>query len=586
MILNMFPTFVGSFNHTVMKRCISLLSNHIKMKFIILAAAVFMILTTLPASAQYYMNIRKSDGTSVKYVVTDIDSVWFSQTVKPIYGDTTGIAGDTIDNIYRTTLYIPGFVRQYRKQLDAGIFYEALFATHLNDSLIQYLDWNYPGPESGSSSMDFIENGVSTETVNMPNGKESVVYPMQRKFKYTFFIVPDAVLKSTYGINNLDELRLYAESVYPEGTGKEDYDRESSLNLLISYHILPFELTPNQLNASQENIRNNRNYLDEFDIEDFYTTMLPHSLVRISTAYDNGEVIGTFINRKGTAKMGNLLPGVKIREHNVIDKDTLAINGCYYLIDSLLCYNNYVRRKVLDTRLRFMATTLSPDFINSGARGRLGNTPKSKYLASFVAGFCDNFEWNSNSKLYINYRDVSNPALYGDEVIFGGISDIMLHLPPVPYDSEYEIRIWNNAQRFPNNMSYLHFYFAGSDKIWVPVDLPFDFGTSANDPRIGFVSDEEYDNLSPDEMEKTIRDNDKNMRNRGYMKSPDIYMDNRNNPDCYRKIICKKEMKAGQDYYLRIRNVIEKNGPDFSFSFIEIVPKSVYSGANGLEDRH
>ena len=215
MFLNMFPTFVGSFNHTVMERCISLLSNHIKMKFIILAAVVFMILTTLPASAQYYMNIRKSDGTSVKYVVTDIDSVWFSQTVKPIYGDTTGIAGDTIDNIYRTTLFVPGFVRQYRKQLDAGIFCEALFATHLNDSLIQYLDWNYPGPESGSSSKDFIENGVSTETVDMPNGKESVVYPLQRKFKYTFFIVPDTVLKSTYGINNLDELRLYADSVYP-----------------------------------------------------------------------------------------------------------------------------------------------------------------------------------------------------------------------------------------------------------------------------------------------------------------------------------------------------------------------------------
>ena len=45
-------------------------------------------------------------------------------------------------------------------------------------------------------------------------------------------------------------------------------------------------------------------------------------------------------------------------------------------------------------------------------------------------------------------------------------------------------------------------------------------------------------------------------------------------------------MKAGQDYYLRIRNVIEQVGPNFSFSFIEIVPKSVYSGVNGLEDRH
>lgn len=568
-----------------MKRIISLISNYIKMVLIILTAAIVMTLTTIPASAQYYMNIRKSDGASVQYVVTDIDSVWFSQTVKPIDGDTTDIEGDA-DNIYRTTLFVPGFVRQYREQLDACIFSEALFATHLNDSLVQYLDWNYLGPESGTSRMDFLENGVSAETVNMPNGKESVVYPLQRMFKYTFFIVPDAVLKSTYGINNLDELRLYAESVYPEGAGKEDYDRESSLNLLISYHILPFELTPNQLNASQKNILANRNYLDELDVEDFYTTMLPHSLMRISTAYDNGEAIGTFINRKGTAKMGNLLPGVKIREHNVTDKDTLAINGCYYLIDSLLCYNNYVRRKVLDTRLRFMATTLSPDFINSSARGRLGNTPKSKYVASFVSGFCDNFEWNSSSKLYVNYREVSNPALYGDEVIFGEISDITLHLPPVPYDSEYEIRIWNNAKRFPHSMGIQQFFFAGSDKSWEPHGIPADFRQSASEYIFGFVPDEEYDNLSPDEKEKAIRDNDNLMRKRGYMKSPDIYMDNRNNPDCYRKIICRREMKAGQDYYLRIRNVIEQVGPNFSFSFIEIVPKSVYSGVNGLEDRH
>lgn len=37
-----------------------------------------LLLTYLSASAQYYMNIQKSDGTNVEYKVSDIDRVWFS----------------------------------------------------------------------------------------------------------------------------------------------------------------------------------------------------------------------------------------------------------------------------------------------------------------------------------------------------------------------------------------------------------------------------------------------------------------------------------------------------------------------------
>jgi hypothetical protein len=42
------------------------------------AAILMLLLGSLSASAQYYMNIRKGDGTSVQYVVSEIDSVWFS----------------------------------------------------------------------------------------------------------------------------------------------------------------------------------------------------------------------------------------------------------------------------------------------------------------------------------------------------------------------------------------------------------------------------------------------------------------------------------------------------------------------------
>ena len=42
-----------------------------------MALLVLMMVCT-SVSAQYYMNIRKSDGTKAQYSVSEVDSVWFS----------------------------------------------------------------------------------------------------------------------------------------------------------------------------------------------------------------------------------------------------------------------------------------------------------------------------------------------------------------------------------------------------------------------------------------------------------------------------------------------------------------------------
>ena len=82
------------------------------------------------------------------------------------------------------------------------------------------------------------------------------------------------------------------------------------------------------------------------------------------------------------------------------------------------------------------------------------------------------------------------------------------------------------------------------------------------------------------------------MRIRGYLKAIDSYTkgqstDNTGDPirgddNCYRKIICNEYLRANNDYYIRMRQVYEDDGV-FPFSFIEIVPKSIYE-AN--EDQH
>ncbi len=478
----------------------------------------------------------------------------------------------------RSTDFIPETIRNLS---DATIFYNALVATRLRDSLEFYIDPEYPIQNSECTITGFNKNGTSSVTVDTPDGAESVVYPEKRMFKYTMFIVSDQVL-SNYGIYNLEDLRSYAQRVYPEGSGFEDSDRNSSLNKLISYHILPSELTPRQLNAAQNSIIANRKYLDELDVEDFYETLLSHSIMRISTAYNGGTNQGTYINRKGTDKLGITTSGAKISTTDGLK--TIPVNGCWYYIDKLLCYDDQTRN-ALNTRMRIMAPTLSPDFINSEARGRLYSTPADKYVVGFRSGFCKNFTWTDGTKLYVKYRDVASPSLYGDELMIGGAYNLELRLPPVPKDGRYEIRIWNNSKSYPD-MSTCQFYFADESKQWIQCQEPVDFGITGSDSRIGFVKDSEFDGLSPQEKEEAIKANDQAMRSKGYMKSPDIYLDNRNNPDCYRKIITVQDMQTDKDYYLRLYNTSERNGLNFSFSFIEIVPESVYSGASCQEDKH
>ena len=43
-------------------------------------AVILLTMGTVSASAQYYMNIQKNDGTKTQYVVNDIDSIWFTSS--------------------------------------------------------------------------------------------------------------------------------------------------------------------------------------------------------------------------------------------------------------------------------------------------------------------------------------------------------------------------------------------------------------------------------------------------------------------------------------------------------------------------
>ena len=483
---------------------------------------------------------------------------------------------------------------------DISIFTSAIFTTHLRDTLRKYWDDDYP--EVGEEwTLLGLQDGQNTHNHTTSYETDWEVIPDKREFKYTVFIVTDSVLAKDYNIHNVDELRDYAKSVYPDGASYDDVDRRSSLNMLLSYHILPCWLSYDQLNTSQEDLIKKHNDKTTFDVEDYYETLKPHSIMRISSAYsgpNKADRIGIFINRKGTIANKNLVaPGIEIidgQKGEYKGYNKICKNGEYHYVKKLLVYDDFTKNTALQQRMRIMTSTLSPDFINSGGRGRLYKEGK-RIVYRYLPGFCTNFEWvDEQTAFFVRYRDASFGTFNGDEMTVMYSYDIALKLPPVPSSGNYEIRMWNNAMAGTAvaDRGIVQYYFhevVPADKgmewrnwTWIPEGIPVDLRIDGEDSRIGWIKDSEFEQ-DADGGVAGIEANDRGMRNRGYMKAPDSYGTLRDDDNCYRKIVANEYMRDNTDYWIRIRQVYSGGTGVNPFSFLEIVPKSVYENN---EDKH
>lgn len=548
--------------------------------------------------------VVKEDGVALKDVNGN-DSTMIElryllnqfSTIKEI--DDTVVNGvvHTIYNVIRQSNdFLPDLMAM---NPNISIFTSAIFTTHLRDTLRKYWDDTYPEVDA-EWTLQGLTYGQNTHKHSTSYETDWEVIPEKREFKFTVFIVPDSVLAADYNIHNVDELREYAKTIYPEGKDLDDIDRGSSLNKLLSYHILPCWLSYDQFNTSQDALIKKHNDKETLDIEDFYETLMPHSIMRISSAYkgsSKSDRIGIFINRKGTTKNKNLVaPGIKIVEglqNEYKGYNKICKNGEYHYVEKLLLYDDFTRNTALQCRMRIMTSTLSPDFINSGGRGRL-YTDGKRIVYKYLHGYCTNFEWvDKQTEFYVRYRDASFGTFNGDEMSVMYSYDIAIKLPPVPSDGNYEIRVWNNAMEGTDvaDRGIVQYYFhqtVPADKDmgwrnwnWIPEGIPVDLRISGSDSRIGWVKDSEYE--QSDDKDALIEANDRGMRNRGYMKAPDSYGTLRDDKNCYRKIVANEYMRASTDYWLRIRQVYSGGTGVNPFSFIEIVPKSIYENK---EDKH
>lgn len=488
---------------------------------------------------------------------------------------TNGVVHIVNNIIPRTSDKLPDVIKA---DSTVSIFAEALFMTGMADSLMAYEDKNYPEWGADKASQDSAY-AWSLQVKCKAEGSDPCQWVQKRYFKYTAFIEPDSIYRA-HGINNINDLIKHAkevyDAVYPEDAGLYDNDfkdRRNPLNRFVSYHLVDRVLPYDEIIMRKDCLKHWD--LDLCDPEEFYETMCPGTLMRF--CYPKEQL---YINRKGL-KDNFEVKGVRVlKDQESGTSLQQAPNGMYHYLDDILEYTTEVRDVVLNCRIRFDSTVLSPDFYNSD-RPPYGENKLRGYRLDYIKN------WKVMGEKAVIALHGEGPwwqHYKSNGVTVSGIFDLTIKLPPVPTGT-YEIRTGYtaNAER-----GVVQFYLNEGNGD-VPCGIPADLRIMGPDPSIGWVADVSGDTQEARNANKAI---DKAMHNRGYMKGMDCYWQGaakenalRNLPNNLRYVLATKNLDSNKTYYLRCRQVLKDPECYWSFDYLELCPKSVYGSPEG-EDTH
>lgn len=475
-----------------------------------------------------------------------------------------------------------------------SIFSEALLLTGMDDSLRLYKDESYDMAGKTSDSFDI------PVTRQCP-------YPKTAYFKYSAFVETNEVFAQA-GIYDIDDLIEYANKWY----GSDYYDvvdldnytsRDNPLNRFISYHLIDRQLfnatgtggfIMQGFTCSYSGFNSEINLRAGFDRYDYFATMLPHTLVKVTKPLSNtllkNDLVLNYAQDAGSrlynTELANNINVIVLPESTVTATEGMegytqsALNGIIHCIDRILIYNeDEMAGNVLNERMRWDFSSLFSELTNNGIRWSQKTSTEQEYR--IPDGYCKNITINSTD-CHIYYLCPTGGSTdgwtnyQGDEFIASKQYDFTYKLPPVPAGN-YEIRFGYNRN---SNRGVAQFYVDGK-VTGIPVDLRTNTYTTN---LVGWVAD------PTDEAD--IIELDKAMRNRGYMKAPDNYCPTsgfpaRRSSSALRKIVTTLYLGEG-DHFIRFKNVLEGDdgGSQFMHDYLEIVPKGVISDPSNPEDRH
>lgn len=443
------------------------------------------------------------------------------------------------------------------------IFSEALELTGYDDMMQLYKDETYT--DGDKQHLDIKLQGYCP-------------YPSDRYYGFTAFVESDQVF-AKYGVFTLEDLITKSAEWYPNADANAPYtSKDNPLNQFVGYHLINKKVPYSRLvcyNISLYNFESEKNLVNFSDRNEFYETM-NNRLMKVSVPRSNPKYQSTrLINyaREG-ANQPEMEEHINIKIYDPNDfrsLDTLyagfvseALNGSINVIDKVLIYNeDEMAGNVLNCIIRFDASTLCPELTNNDIRWRSRDKAGSNAGEIYIPnGYCSNMKVYSEETMHFYLCPYTGWHNYqGDEMMTLGALDFAYKLPPVPAGT-YEIRMGYQSETVRH---IIQFYVDG-EVAGIPVDLRI----PANNPSIGWVKDSDTDDSGVA--------NDKEMKNRGYLKAPTTYKYNgsvivRDEASTIRKVIATKYLSEGE-HWIRFKSVFEGDDgkAQFMHDYFEIVP--------------
>lgn len=431
-----------------------------------------------------------------------------------------------------------------------SLFYQALEATGLADSLLLEEDKTYDPKQ--------YEDLINTR----PEDKNWFyeVLPQRRLYGYTILMESNATL-AAHGITDLESMIAKAaeiyDEVYPEDAGITNLrDRRNSLNRFVAYHLITKELGYSRFIDAYDT----DHMIKTRDMYEYIETMCPNTLLEVvKRRSQNGLNLINWVPETGYS--------VQIVRSNA-DKE--AGNGVYHEIDNLLVYSKDVHTMLSTKRLRFDSASLFDELANNNMRGRGVSDPEVRfviprgYLKRVTSSEQTTLCYLSGYPLYQDYE--------GDEFFLrakkGRLYDFTIEILPVP-EGTYEVRFGYGVEPA---RGVAQLYFDGE-----PSGVPLNLGMDATDPSVGY----EQPGSNPDDPNGF--QNDKMMRNRGYMKAPAVYkapigtwfngVENaRMHYKPLRRILGIYRFTKAGTHTLGVKGL---SGGEFMFDYLEFVPTSI-----------
>ncbi|MDL2241482.1 fasciclin domain-containing protein [Bacteroidales bacterium OttesenSCG-928-L03] len=369
-----------------------------------------------------------------------------------------------------------------------SLFTEALLATGLAELLQRDQDDSY-------------DPNLYTDLIKFPKETNPAWryddIPWMRRYGYTVFMESNQTFYEKEGIENLDDLKAYAakvyDKVYPEDAGITDItDRKNSLNRFIAYHLIEKEMSIDKLIDAYDN----NNVIKIYDMYEYIETLCPNTLIEVKKDRQADETnLLNYISETGRV--------VRLTDNCNIE----AKNGIYHELADILVYDQDVLAEHSSKRLRMDMASMFPEFTNNNIRGQKSVLPCLHMW--FPKGYIERLEASEQTTLgYVATHDrLMN--YQGDELFMdvttGNLYEFTITTPPVP-KGIYEVRMGylSNGGR-----GVCQFYFDGT-----PTGVPINLNNQGDHESIGWVSP------GTAVSDPYGYENDKMMRNLGYMKAP------------------------------------------------------------------